>query len=56
MNVNGSGVGFGYLIGCIGVCIIVSLIYELKRCGLEKGIVFLCVGGGIGVVLFIEVL
>ncbi|CKF17032.1 acetyl-CoA acetyltransferase [Streptococcus pneumoniae] len=56
MNVNGSGVGLGHPIGCTGARITVSLIHELKRRGLEKGIASLCVGGGIGVALFIEAL
>ena len=47
MNVNGSGVGLGHPIGCTGARITVSLIHELKRRGLEKGIASLCVGGGI---------
>ena len=38
MNVNGSGVGLGHPIGCTGARITVSLIHELKRRGLEKGI------------------
>ncbi|MCC2428634.1 acetyl-CoA C-acyltransferase, partial [Bacillus paranthracis] len=56
VNVNGSGVGLGHPIGCTGARITVSLIHELKRRGLEKGIASLCVGGGIGVALFIEAL
>ena len=54
VNVNGSGVGLGHPIGCTGARITVSLIHELKRRGLEKA--SLCVGGGIGVALFIEAL
>ncbi|MGR5907441.1 hypothetical protein ACT7DL_08800 [Bacillus paranthracis] len=38
VNVNGSGVGLGHPIGCTGARITVSLIHELKRRGLEKGI------------------
>ncbi|MCP8970834.1 acetyl-CoA C-acetyltransferase [Ectobacillus ponti] len=55
-NVNGSGVGLGHPIGATGARITVSLIHELKRRGLEKGISSLCVGGGIGVALFVEAL
>ena len=55
VNVNGSGVGLGHPIGCTGARITVSLIHELKRRRLEKELP-LCVGGGIGVALFIEAL
>ncbi|WP_020059364.1 acetyl-CoA C-acetyltransferase [Bacillus sp. 123MFChir2] len=56
VNVNGSGIGLGHPIGCTGARITVSLIHELRRQGLEKGIASLCVGGGMGVALFIEAL
>ncbi|SFI56367.1 MULTISPECIES: acetyl-CoA C-acetyltransferase [unclassified Bacillus (in: firmicutes)] len=56
VNVNGSGIGLGHPIGCTGARITVSLIHELRRRGLEKGIASLCVGGGMGVALFIEAL
>ncbi|MGG2014267.1 acetyl-CoA C-acetyltransferase [Bacillus sp. S10(2024)] len=56
VNVNGSGIGLGHPVGCTGARITVSLIHELRRRGLEKGIASLCVGGGMGVALFIEAL
>ena len=55
MNVNGSGVGLGHPI-IIQDWYYIMPIHELKRRGLEKGIASLCVGGGIGVALFIEAL
>ncbi|MEI4829044.1 acetyl-CoA C-acetyltransferase [Bacillus sp. FJAT-53711] len=56
VNVNGSGISLGHPIGCTGARITVSLIHELRRQGLEKGIASLCVGGGMGAALFIEAL
>ena len=53
-NVNGSGISIGHPVGCTGSRIVVSLIHELKRRELEKGIASLCVGGGMGATVFIE--
>lgn len=54
VNVNGSGISLGHPIGCTGARITVSLVHELRRRGLSKGIASLCVGGGMGVSLFVE--
>jgi acetyl-CoA C-acetyltransferase len=47
-NVNGSGIGLGHPVGCTGLRIVVSLIYEMARRNLEVGLATLCVGGGMG--------
>ena len=47
-NVNGSGVGLGHPVGCTGLRIVISLIYEMTRRNLEVGLATLCVGGGMG--------
>ncbi len=47
-NVNGSGIGLGHPVGCTGLRIVVSLIYEMARRNLELGLATLCVGGGMG--------
>jgi acetyl-CoA C-acetyltransferase len=54
VNVNGSGISLGHPIGCTGARLIVSLVHELKRRELKKGIASLCVGGGMGASIFIE--
>ncbi|HAL91776.1 MAG TPA: acetyl-CoA C-acetyltransferase [Verrucomicrobia bacterium] len=46
VNHNGSGIALGHPVGCTGLRIIVSLYYELERCGLNLGGASLCVGGG----------
>ena len=53
-NVNGSGVALGHPVGCTGARITISLIYEMKRRGLKRGIASLCVGGGMGKALLVE--
>jgi len=47
-NVNGSGIGLGHPIGCTGLRIVVSLVHEMKRRGVELGLATLCIGGGMG--------
>ncbi len=47
-NVNGSGIGLGHPVGCTGLRLVVSLIYEMQRRNLETGLASLCVGGGMG--------
>ena len=45
-NVNGSGISLGHPVGCTGLRIVVSLIYEMMRSGHKIGGASLCVGGG----------
>jgi acetyl-CoA C-acetyltransferase len=47
-NVNGSGISLGHPIGCTGLRIVISLVYEMARRDLELGLATLCVGGGMG--------
>uniref|UniRef100_A0A832A2I9 Acetyl-CoA C-acetyltransferase n=1 Tax=Desulfacinum infernum TaxID=35837 RepID=A0A832A2I9_9BACT len=47
-NVNGSGIGLGHPVGCTGLRIVVSLVYEMARRDLSMGLATLCVGGGMG--------
>ena len=53
-NVNGSGVGLGHPVGCTGLRIVISLIYEMARRNLEVGLATLCVGGGMGMTTIVE--
>ena len=54
-NVNGSGIGLGHPVGCTGVRIIISLVYEMKRRGVDLGLATLCVGGGMGMTTIVEI-
>ena len=54
VNVNGSGVGLGHPVGCTGTRIVITLLYEMARRGLKRGLATLCVGGGMGMSLIVE--
>jgi len=54
VNVNGSGVGLGHPVGCTGARIVITLLHEMKRRGLNRGLASLCVGGGMGMAAIIE--
>ncbi|NYE58392.1 acetyl-CoA C-acetyltransferase [Carboxydothermus ferrireducens DSM 11255] len=54
VNVKGSGIGLGHPVGATGARIIVTLLYELKRRNLRRGIATLCVGGGMGMAVLVE--
>ena len=56
VNVNGGAVALGHAIGSSGGRILTTLIYALRARGLKRGIATLCLGGGNGVALAIEVL
>jgi acetyl-CoA C-acetyltransferase len=54
INVSGGAVALGHPIGASGARILTTLIYALKARGLKRGIATLCLGGGNGVALAIE--
>jgi acetyl-CoA C-acetyltransferase len=54
VNVNGGAVALGHPIGASGARILVSLLYELQRRNLKRGVAALCLGGGNAVALAIE--
>ena len=56
INVNGGAVALGHPIGATGARIITTLIYALKKRGLKKGVAALCIGGGEGTAVALEVL
>jgi acetyl-CoA C-acetyltransferase len=55
VNVNGGAVALGHAIGSSGSRVLTTLIYALRARGLKRGIATLCLGGGNGVALAIEV-
>ncbi|HET9705514.1 MAG TPA: acetyl-CoA C-acetyltransferase [Vicinamibacterales bacterium] len=55
VNVNGGAVALGHPIGASGARILTTLIYALKARGVKRGIATLCLGGGNGVALAIEI-
>ncbi len=54
INVNGGAIAIGHPIGASGCRILVTLIHELIRRDLHRGLASLCIGGGMGVALAIE--
>jgi acetyl-CoA C-acetyltransferase len=56
VNVNGGAVAIGHPIGASGARILVTLLYELQRRGLKRGIAALCLGGGNAVALAVEIM
>jgi acetyl-CoA C-acetyltransferase len=54
VNVNGSGIALGHPIGNTGCRIVVSLIHEMEKRGLKRGLASLCGGGGHGQAIIVE--
>ena len=54
VNVNGGAIALGHPIGASGARILVSLLHEMKRQSVKKGLATLCIGGGQGVALCVE--
>jgi acetyl-CoA C-acetyltransferase len=54
VNVNGGAVALGHPIGATGARILVTLLYEMARRDVHKGIAALCLGGGNAVALAVE--
>ena len=56
VNISGGAVALGHPIGASGARILTTLLYALKRKDLKRGIATLCLGGGNGVALAVEIL
>lgn len=54
VNINGGAIALGHPIGASGTRVLVTLLYALKRTGKKRGVASLCVGGGIGVAMAVE--
>ncbi|MGF0039793.1 acetyl-CoA C-acetyltransferase [Peptoniphilaceae bacterium SGI.131] len=53
-NVNGGAIALGHPIGCSGTRIVVTLLHEMKRRNSKRGLATLCIGGGQGAALIVE--
>src|SRR5271168_2255856 len=56
VNVEGGAVAHGHPIGATGAVLTTKLIHSMRRDGLRRGLVTLCIGGGQGIALAIETL
>jgi acetyl-CoA C-acetyltransferase len=54
VNVNGGAVALGHAIGNSGARILTTLLHEMKRRGVKKGVAALCLGGGNSVAMAVE--
>jgi len=54
VNVNGSGISLGHPVGATGSRLVVTLIHEMIRRGVNLGIASLCAGGGMGYALLLR--
>ncbi len=54
VNVNGGAIAIGHPIGASGARILTTLLYEMKKRGSKKGLATLCIGGGMGTALVVE--
>jgi acetyl-CoA C-acetyltransferase len=54
LNVNGGALALGHPIGCTGTRIVVTLLHEMRRRNVRRGLATLCVSGGMGMALAIE--
>jgi acetyl-CoA C-acetyltransferase len=55
VNVHGGAIALGHPIGASGARILTTLIYALRKRGGGKGVASLCIGGGMGIAMVIEV-
>ena len=56
VNVNGGAIAIGHPIGASGARILTTLLYEMKKRGNKRGLATLCIGGGMGTALVVEIL
>ncbi len=54
LNVNGGAIALGHPIGCTGVRITTTLLYEMQKRAAKLGLATLCVSGGMGLALLLE--
>ena len=54
VNVNGGAIALGHPIGASGCRIVVTLLHEMKRRNVKKGLATLCIGGGMGISMCLE--
>jgi acetyl-CoA C-acetyltransferase len=53
-NPCGSGISLGHPIGCTGARQMVTIIHEMERKNYKKGLISMCIGGGMGMAMIVE--
>lgn len=54
VNVEGGAIAHGHPIGATGAILVTRLLYSMRRDGIRRGVVTLCIGGGQGIALALE--
>jgi acetyl-CoA C-acetyltransferase len=54
VNVNGGAIAIGHPIGASGARVLNTLLFEMKRRNVSKGMATLCIGGGMGIAMCVE--
>ena len=54
VNVNGGAIALGHPIGASGTRVLVTLLHEMQKREVSKGLVTLCIGGGMGIAMCVE--
>ncbi|MQB22972.1 acetyl-CoA C-acetyltransferase [Agrobacterium tumefaciens] len=54
VNVNGGAIAIGHPIGASGARVLNTLVFEMRRRQARKGLVTLCIGGGMGIAMCVE--
>jgi acetyl-CoA C-acetyltransferase len=54
VNINGGAISIGHPIGASGARVLTTLLYGMNRNDLKKGLVTLCIGGGMGIAMCVE--
>ena len=54
VNVNGGAIALGHPIGASGARVLVTLLHEMARRKVTKGLATLCIGGGMGIAMCVE--
>merc|ERR1711937_388139 len=55
VNVNGGSIALGHPIGASGCRVLVTLVHAMRRLGLTRGVASLCIGGGMGIAMCVQV-
>lgn len=54
VNVNGGAIAIGHPIGASGARVLTTLLYEMQKRDVHKGLATLCIGGGMGIAMCVE--
>ncbi len=54
VNVNGGAIAIGHPVGASGARVLNTLLFEMARRNAKKGLVTLCIGGGMGIAMCVE--